>query len=138
MSITMTKQGDTMVVDIDGQLFVRNRGDFRLMVIDAIERGERKFRIDLRRTSYIDSSGLGVLVSVSKKSRQAGAELCLANLNPDLQHLFEVTKLDTLFRIDNSDGGELTGRGAPLPPRQPPPRQHGAAQDLPWGDAPAV
>ena len=47
----------------------------------------------------IDSSGLGVLVSLSKKIREQGGELRLANLNDDLKTLFELTKLDTLFQI---------------------------------------
>jgi anti-sigma B factor antagonist len=55
--------------------------------------------IDFSKTGYIDSSGLGVLVSLSKKIREQGGELRLAGLNADLQTLFELTKLDTLFAI---------------------------------------
>jgi len=44
-------------------------------------------------------SGLGVLVSLSKKIREAEGELRLSSLNMDLQTLFELTKLDTLFQI---------------------------------------
>jgi anti-sigma B factor antagonist len=40
-----------------------------------------------------------VLVSLSKKIREQGGELRLANLNDDLKTLFELTKLDTLFQI---------------------------------------
>ena len=55
--------------------------------------------LDFSQTGYIDSSGLGVLVSLSKKIREQGGELRLANLNDDLKTLFELTKLDTLFQI---------------------------------------
>jgi len=68
-------------------------------VLDELERGEKKFLIDFSQTGYIDSSGLGVLVSLSKKIREQGGELRLANLNDDLKTLFELTKLDTLFQI---------------------------------------
>ena len=68
-------------------------------VLDALEEGSRKFVIDFSKTGYIDSSGLGVLVSLSKKIREQGGELRLAGLNADLQTLFELTKLDTLFAI---------------------------------------
>ena len=64
-----------------------------------LEKGEKKFLIDFSQTGYIDSSGLGVLVSLSKKIREQGGELRLANLNDDLKTLFELTKLDTLFQI---------------------------------------
>ena len=45
------------------------------------------------------SRGLGALVSISKKIREAGGELRLSGLNEDLRSLFELTKLDTLFAI---------------------------------------
>jgi anti-sigma B factor antagonist len=99
MSFTITKQGDVVVVDVEGQLIVGNRQELKQKVLDELEKGERKFLIDFSRTGYIDSSGLGVLVSLSKKIREQGGELRLANLNDDLKTLFELTKLDTLFQI---------------------------------------
>ena len=93
------KQGDVVVVDVEGQLIVGNRQELKQKVLDELERGERKFLIDFSQTGYIDSSGLGVLVSLSKKIREQGGELRLANLNDDLKTLFELTKLDTLFQI---------------------------------------
>ena len=59
-------------------------------------------------TAYIDSSGLGALVTISKKVRESGGELRLAGLNSDLQSLFELTKLDTLFVISPSVADGLT------------------------------
>jgi anti-sigma B factor antagonist len=87
------------VVGVDGQLIVGNRQELKQKVLDAIDAGSRKFVVDFTRTGYIDSSGLGVLVSLSKKIREHGGELRLAGLNEDLQTLFELTKLDTLFSI---------------------------------------
>ena len=77
----------------------RNRQELKQKVLDELEKGEKKFLIDFSQTGYIDSSGLGVLVSLSKKIREQGGELRLANLNDDLKTLFELTKLDTLFQI---------------------------------------
>lgn len=99
MSFAIKKQGDVCIVDVEGQLIVGNRQELKQKVLDEIERGERKFLVDFSQTGYIDSSGLGVLVSLSKKIREAGGELRLANLNDDLKTLFELTKLDTLFHI---------------------------------------
>ena len=56
-----------------------------------------------------DSSGLGVLVSLSKKIREQGGELRLSSLNEDLRTLFELTKLDTLFRIADDKEQALEG-----------------------------
>jgi anti-sigma B factor antagonist len=102
MAFTVRKQGGVQVIDVDGQLIVGNRQDLKQRVLDALEAGDRKFLIDFTRTGYIDSSGLGVLVSLSKKIRDEGGDLRLAGLNEDLKTLFELTKLDTLFAITDS------------------------------------
>jgi anti-anti-sigma factor len=107
MSFAIKKQGEVCVVAVDGQLIVGNRQELKQRVLDEIERGERRFLVDFSQTGYIDSSGLGVLVSLSKKIRDAGGELRLAGLNEDLRTLFELTKLDTLFQIAPSKEGAL-------------------------------
>jgi anti-sigma B factor antagonist len=87
------------VVQVEGQLIVGNRQELKDLVQAALDRGERRILIDFSRTGYIDSSGLGALVSISKKIREAGGELKLSGLNEDLRSLFELTKLDALFQI---------------------------------------
>ena len=94
--------GGVLVVEVDGQLIVGNRQELKQKVLDALEDGNKKFLIDFTKTGYIDSSGLGVLVSLSKKIRDEGGDLRLAGLNEDLKTLFELTKLDTLFAITDS------------------------------------
>ena len=91
-----------LVIEVDGQLIVGNRQELKQKVLDALEAGDRRFLIDFTKTGYIDSSGLGVLVSLSKKIRDEGGDLRLAGLNEDLKTLFELTKLDTLFAISDS------------------------------------
>jgi anti-sigma B factor antagonist len=105
MSFTMRKDPNgVVVVSVDGQLIVSNRHELKQHVLDAVEGGARKILVDFAATGYIDSSGLGALVSLAKKLREAGGELRLAGLNEDLRTLFELTKLDTLFQIaDTAD-----------------------------------
>jgi anti-sigma B factor antagonist len=102
MNFEVTKEGDVTVVEVTGQLIVGNRQELKDDVLKLLEDGGRKFLIDFRDTAYIDSSGLGVLVSLSKKIREKGGEMRLSNLNEDLRTLFELTKLDTLFIIADS------------------------------------
>lgn len=99
MGFTVRKEGDVCVVAVEGQLIVGNRQELKQKVEEALDRGERRFLVDFAQTGYIDSSGLGVLVSLSKKIREVNGELRLTNLNEDLRTLFELTRLDTLFRI---------------------------------------
>src|SRR5215207_8335077 len=129
MSFSIKKQGEIVVVDVEGQLIVGNRQELKQKVLDELERGEKKFLIDFAQTGYIDSSGLGVLVSLSKKIREQGGELRLANLNDDLKTLFELTKLDALFRLGDGGDDGAAGAGVPAPVR-PPPRAGGAEEPL--------
>lgn len=109
MAFELKREGDVTVVEVDGQLIVGNRQELKQRVLDEVEQGARNFLIDFARTGYIDSSGLGVLVSLSKKIREHGGELRLSGLNDDLRTLFELTKLDTLFRITDSRAEGLQG-----------------------------
>jgi len=96
-------------VTIDGQLIVANRHELKQVVQDGLDQGARRFVIDFTPTAYIDSSGLGALVSLSKRVRQAGGDLRLAGLNEDLRSLFELTKLDTLFAISATPAEAIAG-----------------------------
>ena len=104
-----TSDAGVKVIAVEGQLIVGNRQELKDMVQEALETGDRKFLIDFSTTGYIDSSGLGALVSISKKIREQGGDLRLAELNEDLRSLFELTKLDTLFAIADSRAEALAG-----------------------------
>jgi anti-sigma B factor antagonist len=97
------------IVRIVGQLIVGNRQELKTLVQEGLDRGESKFLNDCSETGYIDSSGLGALVTLSKKVREQGGELRIAGLNEDLRSLFELTKLDTLFPISPTPADALTG-----------------------------
>jgi anti-sigma B factor antagonist len=96
------------IVEVDGELIVGNRKELKDTVLHRLDAGDRRFLIDFTTSSYIDSSGLGVLVSLSKKIREAGGMLRLAGLNEDLRTLFELTKLDTLFQIADTRSRALS------------------------------
>ena len=109
MGFQVSQSGDATLVEVEGQLIVGNRQELKQRVLEQLEGGDRKFVIDFSNTGYIDSSGLGVLVSLSKKIREQGGELRLSSLNEDLRTLFELTKLDTLFRITDTKEEALKG-----------------------------
>jgi anti-anti-sigma factor len=110
MSFTTSKQpSGVLIVEVEGQLIVGNRQELKAVIQQALDNGERKLLVDFAKTGYIDSSGLGALVSISKKVREQGGELRLSGLNEDLRSLFELTKLDTLFAIADSSAQALAG-----------------------------
>ncbi len=99
MSFTLDRDGDVLTVAVDGQLVVTNRQEFKQAILDAMEQAVRLVIVDFTRAGYIDSSGLGVLVSFSRRLRDSGGDLRLVGLSEDLRSLFELTRLDTLFPL---------------------------------------
>lgn len=102
MTFSVHNKEDVTVVAVNGQLTVGNRQEFKEKVLAEMESGARKLLVDFSDTDYIDSSGLGVLVSISKQMRNRSGKLRLAAMNEDLRTLFELTKLDSLFDISES------------------------------------
>lgn len=109
MGFSAGKEGAITVVHVDGQLIVGNRQELKQLIQESVDRGDRKFLLDFSKAAYIDSSGLGALVSISKKVRETGGDLRLSGLNEDLRSLFELTKLDTLFSITDELKQALAG-----------------------------
>jgi len=74
MSFSIKKQGEVVVVDVEGQLIVGNRQELKQKVLDELEKGEKKFLIDFSQTGYIDSSGRASLpVEEDSRARRRAA-----------------------------------------------------------------
>lgn len=100
--MTTTEKRAPFVQRIDDELIFSNRQALKQRVLDLLDQGERKFVLDFSGCGYIDSSGCGVLVSISKEVRKRGGELVIAGLNDDLRILFELTKMDAMFSLADS------------------------------------
>jgi anti-sigma B factor antagonist len=109
MTLSTTSHGDVTIVQVGDQLTVGNRQDLKATVQSGLDAGGRKFLLDCAMTGYIDSSGLGALVTIARRVREAGGPIRLAGLNDDLRSLFELTKLDTLFAIFPGGAEALQG-----------------------------
>ena len=131
MSVRSRREGQSVIVSVEGQLIAGNRQQLRDAVSAEIDGGARSFVIDFVDTGYIDSAGLGALVSLSKKIRESNGTLRLTNLNNDLRTLFELTRLDTLFVFEEPSGGADAGVTADLPPAPKPPRTDAIARQRP-------
>lgn len=67
-----------------------------------LEEGKVKVVLDLDRTNYIDSSGLGFFIGTLKKLRDAGGELILINLNAYIYGIFQLIQLQHIIRTYDS------------------------------------
>jgi anti-sigma B factor antagonist len=82
---------------------VEGNAQFRKRVAVAIDAGARKLIVNLARVEYMDSSGLGELISCYTAMRRVSGQLKLLHLNRRLQHLLAITKLATLFEAFDSE-----------------------------------
>src|SRR5205814_9061951 len=93
-----------VILDLSGRITI---GEGTLIIRDSLRRmleaGERKFVLNLADCDYIDSSGLGELVTAFTTVRNAGGELKLLNLTRRGQDLLQITNLLTVFESYNDE-----------------------------------
>ncbi|MEO1790689.1 MAG: STAS domain-containing protein [Cyanobacteria bacterium J06629_19] len=73
--------------------------ELRAQVNQALAAGAKTLLMDLKETTFVDSSGLGTLVSVLKKVRSQDCEMYVCSINPQVKMLFELTSMDRVFEI---------------------------------------
>ena len=103
MSIIERTINDVTVLDLEGNLALDENARFRKYVIGVVEAGVRKLIINLANVKYIDSCGLGELISCYATLHQVDGHVKLLHLNNRLQHLLSITKLDSVFETFDSE-----------------------------------
>jgi anti-sigma B factor antagonist len=92
------------ILDVTGRIVLGDEiGDLRDAVRNLIADGKKKIILNLAGVDYIDSSGVGELVSSYTTVRNAGGELKLLNLTQKVQDVLYVTKLYTVFDIRDDE-----------------------------------
>ncbi|MCY6959351.1 STAS domain-containing protein [Clostridium brassicae] len=90
---------EEMCINIPKHFAVEEAGDFREKIYFSIQEGKKHFVLDFSECFFVDSTGLGVLVSAYKKCKELNGELILKNINPDVMRVFKLTRLDSIFNI---------------------------------------
>jgi len=102
MEITIARRtvDDIKILDCSGKI-VLGEGTMtvRNMVRDIITAGGKKIILNLADVSYVDSSGIGELVSTYTTVTSAGGQLKLLNLTKKIEQLLAITKLLTVFQV---------------------------------------
>ncbi len=98
---TATRQVDGVtIVDIRGQIvFGDESGALRALICDLLGEGHRKILLNLADVNYIDSTGLGHLVSAVASARKVKGDLKLLKLTGKVQDMLQITKLHTVIDI---------------------------------------
>ena len=108
LNISERQAGDVTVLDLGGKITIGEgsvslRGAIRRLV----EEGKKKILLNLGDVSYVDSSGIGELVSSYTTIQREGGQLKLLNLSQTIRDLMTITKLYTVFDVYEDETSAL-------------------------------
>ena len=104
LSINRRESDHVTILDVRGRITLGDETDaLRQSIRDLLAQGQKKILLNLAGVDYIDSSGVGELVSAFTTVRNAGGELKLMNLTQKVHDVLNVTKLYTVFDIKDDE-----------------------------------
>jgi anti-sigma B factor antagonist len=96
--------GGVTVIDMDGRITLGEGSTLlRDLIRKNLDAGRKKIVMNLAAIKYIDSTGLGELVSAYRLVKSQGGELKLMNLNKKVSDLLQITRLYAVFDIHNNE-----------------------------------
>jgi anti-sigma B factor antagonist len=100
------------IVDLSGNIKLgEGTSVLRETVKDLLGKGQKKMLLNLAEISYIDSSGIGELVSAFTSVRNQGGELRLLHLTKKVHDLLQITKLYTVFDVKDDEAAAISAFG---------------------------
>jgi anti-sigma B factor antagonist len=100
MNVTNEEKNGIIVVYINEErLDAHNSGDLKALLLEQFQQGHKNILIDLKDVRFIDSSGLGALVSGFKNAISNQGSLKLSSLQTQVRSMFELTRLHRVFEI---------------------------------------
>jgi len=102
VTIETTQQGDPLVLRIVGEsLETENVASFRSVIAPILERSKR-IVLDMSLVTFMDSTGLGSMLSCLRTVKAKDGAIKLANLTQEVRQLFEMVLMDRVFEIYGS------------------------------------
>jgi len=112
MKATNRQVEGVTVVDMSGRITLGEGSVvLRDTIRDLVGKGQKKILLNLGDVTYIDSSGIGELVSAFTAVRREGGELKLLNLTKKVHDLLQITKLYTVFDIKDDEAAAIKAFG---------------------------
>ena len=100
MQLKMTEKDDAVILTVeDERMDAHNSGNLKEKMLQLFDEGKYQLVIDLSAVRFIDSSGLGALVSGFKNASARDGSLKLCCLQPQVRSMFELTRLHRVFEI---------------------------------------
>ena len=108
LNIKERQAGDVTILDLSGKVTIGEGSvQLRESVRNLLDAGKKKILLNLGEVSYVDSSGIGELVSSYTTTGNNGRQLKLLNLTKKIQELLMITKLLTVFENYDNEGAAV-------------------------------
>jgi len=99
MDISSRAKGEVVILDISGEIDLYNAPEIKDIVNKLIEQKKYNVIINLKEVTYIDSSGIGALISSLSNLKKYQGGLKIINVFASVKKVFELTKLTSFFEI---------------------------------------
>jgi anti-sigma B factor antagonist len=93
---------EVVILDLTGRLWILDL-PLRDLMVGLLGQGNRHFVLNLVNVEYIDSSGLGQLITIWSSVRNKGGHMTVLNPTKRVERLFEITRLNKVFEILQSE-----------------------------------
>ncbi len=104
MDITIKElENDIVLISLDGEIDLYTASDLRDAIFEQIDSNKIKIIIDLENITYIDSSGIGTLITSLSKLKKINGNMSIIHVYDSVKKVFELTKLTTFFKIFGSE-----------------------------------
>ena len=116
MKIKAENENGVWILQLQGRLDAPWVGAFKRAMASYLSETVPQLVFDLRELEYLNSTGLGALLSLLRKCESKGGSLCLQNLSPEIESLLFATRLNKLLPIlpvDAEIEGDEISRGSP-------------------------
>jgi len=107
MKISQKKKNEVDVFELSGEVDFHTSPELRDQLLKAIGKNSSRILVNLKKVSYIDSSGLATFVEALQKGKRNNGQLVLAELESAVRSVFEIAKLDSVFTLANSEAEGL-------------------------------
>jgi len=103
LTIAEEQRKDVTILKLSGRLVLGDESnDLRSTIKRSLDAGNKKIIVDLGEVPYMDSAGLGTLVSAFASVSNAGGSMKLANISKKIHDILNITKLVTVFDVHDS------------------------------------
>jgi len=107
LAIEVRSHDRVTIIDIVGRFDSLTAPAMKSEMAGLIEQGKRRLVINLSKLDFIDSAGLGALVACLRRAVECGGELRLADVPAICRSIFELTRMDRVFDISQSEAAAV-------------------------------